>query len=188
MQFSQLIQEHIGVVSELDQQSKNINAFVDLVCERLDAGNKVLFFGNGGSAADSQHMAAEFMVRYFTHRKALPAIALTTDSSILTAHTNDFEYSTVFSRQIEALGQAGDVAVGISTSGNSENVYLGIKSAQQKKIKTIVLTGQSGGDMKALADICISVPSSVTARIQECHIMIGHYLCARIDEYYEKSA
>jgi D-sedoheptulose 7-phosphate isomerase len=184
MQFKQIVKEHLTVVSALEQQSENIEKLVATVCQQLDLGGKVLFFGNGGSAADSQHMAAEFMVRYHSNRKALPAIALTTDTSILTAHSNDFDFDTVFARQIEALAQPQDVAIGISTSGSSANVLAGLKTATSKHLKTIALTGQSGGEMRDNVDLCISVPSAVTARIQECHILIGHYLCEMIDGHY----
>ena len=148
----------------------------------LKSGNKILFFGNGGSASDSQHLAAEFVGRYEKERKALPAIALTTDTSILTAIGNDYSFDKIFERQIEALGREGDVAVGISTSGNSKNVAMGIAKAKSLGLKTIAFLGRSGGEIKPLADIAIVVPSQKTARIQECHILIGHILCERVDE------
>jgi D-sedoheptulose 7-phosphate isomerase len=148
----------------------------------LLAGNKVLFFGNGGSASDAQHLAAEFVVRYHKDRKAYAAIALTTDTSILTAHSNDYSFETVFDRQIEALGRPGDIAIGLSTSGNSANVISGIETARQNQIWTCAFTGDHGGKLKTFADDCICVPSSETARVQEGHILIGHWLCEALDE------
>jgi phosphoheptose isomerase len=145
-------------------------------------GKKVLFFGNGGSASDAQHLAAEFVGRYETERRALPAIALTTDTSILTAVANDYSFDKIFARQVEALGQAGDVAVGISTSGNSKNVNLAIQAAKARGMKTIGLAGRNGGELGKLADIAIVIPVERTAHIQECHIAIGHALCRLIDE------
>jgi D-sedoheptulose 7-phosphate isomerase len=153
-----------------------------LVHERLKAGKKLLFFGNGGSASDSQHLAAEFVGRYEKERRGYPAIALTTDTSILTAIGNDYGFDTVFERQIEALGQSGDIAFGISTSGNSENVIRGIQKARQKGLTTVVFSGRDGGKLKGLADHSFIVPSQKTARIQECHILIGHIICERVDE------
>lgn len=146
------------------------------------AGNKTLFFGNGGSASDAQHLAAEFVGRYETERRALPAIALTTDTSILTAVANDYAFDVIFSRQVEALGVAGDIAFGISTSGNSKNVNQAILAAKAKGLKTIGLTGRSGGELARIADIPIVVPVERTAHIQECHIAIGHLLCRLVDE------
>lgn len=153
-----------------------------MIHDCLKAGKKVLFFGNGGSASDSQHLAAEFVGRYERERRGYPAIALTTDTSILTAVGNDYGFDRVFERQIEALGEPGDVAVGISTSGNSPNVVKGIEKAKAKGLKTIILAGKDGGKLKAMADLALVVPVSKTARIQESHIMIGHILCERADE------
>lgn len=148
----------------------------------LKSGGKLLFFGNGGSASDSQHLAAEFVGRYEKERRALAAVALTTDTSILTAVGNDYGFDTVFRRQIEALGRPGDVAVGISTSGNSPNVLLGIERARQLGLFTIGFAGRDGGKLKAAVDLAIVIPSQKTSRIQESHIMIGHILCERVDE------
>ena len=147
------------------------------------AGKKILFFGNGGSASDSQHLAAEFVGRYEKERRALPAIALTTDTSILTAVGNDYGFDHIFERQVAALAQEGDVAVAFSTSGNSKNVILAIQKARQLGVYTIGLTGRGGGAMKSAVDLAIVVPSQKTSRIQECHIMIGHILCERVDEF-----
>ena len=153
-----------------------------LLHDTLKKGNKLLFFGNGGSASDSQHLAAEFVGRYEKERRALPAIALTTDTSILTAVGNDYGFDRIFERQIEALGRPGDTAIGISTSGNSKNVLLGIAKARQMGLSTIVFSGRSGGELKGRADLDLIVPSQKTSRIQETHILIGHILCERIDE------
>ena len=144
-------------------------------------GRKLLFFGNGGSASDAQHLAAEFVGRYERERRALAAIALTTDTSALTPIANDYSFERVFSRQIEALGAKGDVAVGITTSGNSENVLQGILTAKRMGLATVVLTGKNGGKIKNSADVTLVVPSDSTSRIQESHIMIGHIWCDLVD-------
>ena len=146
-----------------------------LIAQSLRSGGKLLLFGNGGSAADAQHLAAEFVGRFQMERHPLTAIALTTDSSILTAVGNDFEQ--IFARQIQALGRSGDVAIGISTSGNSFNVTGAIKQAAKQDLKTIGLAGRDGGSLAKCADISITVTSTNTARVQECHITIGHILC-----------
>jgi len=145
-------------------------------------GNKLLIAGNGGSAADAQHIAGELVSKFYFDRPALPAIALTTDTSIITAIGNDYGYEYLFSRQIEANGVKGDVFLGISTSGNSKNIIEGLKTAKEKGLITIGLTGESGGKMKNLCDYCICVPSNETPRIQEAHILIGHILCSVIEE------
>lgn len=151
------------------------------VAAALRQGRKVLLFGNGGSAADAQHIAAEFVGRFIPDRVALPAIALTADTCAITALGNDYGYQTVFSRQIEALGNAGDVAIGISTSGNSPNVVEGLKTARAKGLVTVGFTGQTGGKMIGQADILFRVPSINTPRIQETHITLGHILCELAD-------
>ena len=147
----------------------------------LRAGGKLLFFGNGGSAADAQHLAAEFVGRFMLERRGLPALALTTDTSILTAVGNDYGFERVFSRQIEALGQAGDVAVGISTSGNSPNVIAGLKQAKSQHLKTIGMAGKDGGLLRDCCEIPLIVAWPNTARVQECHITIGHLLCELVE-------
>ena len=152
-----------------------------LISDCLRSGGKILLFGNGGSAADAQHIAAEFVGRFVRERAGLPAIALTTDSSILTAVGNDYGFDRVFSRQIEALGRANDVAIGVSTSGHSPNVLAGVEQAKSLRIKTIGLSGKDGGALANACDISIVVPSTNTARIQECHITIGHIFCELID-------
>ena len=152
-----------------------------IVIEALRRGNKVLFFGNGGSAADSQHLAAELIGRFRRERAALPALALTTDSSILTALANDYSYDIVFSRQLQAFGRAGDVALGITTSGNSANVLRAMETARALGMKTIGFTGEGGGKLKGLVDVCFCVPSRETSHIQEMHITVGHAVCEMIE-------
>lgn len=152
------------------------------VVKSLQAGCKILFCGNGGSAADSQHLAAEFTGRYLKERRALPAMALSVNTSSLTAIGNDYGFDLVFARQLEALGNKGDLLVGISTSGNSRNVIRAMQAAKLKSIYTVALTGASGGAMKSLADCAICAPSDETPRIQECHILIGHIICEIAEE------
>lgn len=180
-----IFQESIDVKQEvLKENLDSIRESVHILVSALKAGKKVLIFGNGGSAADSQHIAAEFIGRFRKERTALPAIALSTDTSILTALANDYDFEIVFSRQIEALGQEGDVALGISTSGNSRNVVRGIQAAQEKGMKTIAWTGEGGGKLAEISDVCIAVPSTVTARIQESHITIAHAVCELVEEQF----
>ena len=145
-------------------------------------GKKVLLFGNGGSACDASHIAAEFVGRYRRERSALPALALATDMAALTSIANDYDYTDIFSRQIQAHGRKGDVAIAISTSGNSLNVIRGVEAAHERGIVTVGWTGGTGGKLVDSVDYCFSVPSSVTARIQECHITLGHVLCEFIEE------
>jgi len=147
----------------------------------LKAGGKVLLFGNGGSAADAQHLAAEFVGRFAMERRALPAIAFTTDSSILTAIGNDYGYEHVFVRQMEALGRPNDVAIGISTSGKSPNVVQAMRVARAAGLRTFALSGNDGGPLAEAAELAVVVPSRVTARIQECHIAVGHVLCELVE-------
>ena len=151
----------------------------------LRARGKLLFFGNGGSAADAQHLAAEFVGRFVRERAGLPAIALTTDSSILTAVGNDYGFDRVFSRQVQALGRPGDVAIAISTSGNSQNVLEAVQAARNGNLKIIGLSGKDGGLLAQEADLAITIPSNSTARIQECHIAVGHLLCELVEEDLE---
>lgn len=158
---------------------------IETLAERIVAvyrdGGKVLIAGNGGSAADAQHIAAELVSRFTFDRPALPAIALTTDSSILTGIGNDYGYETLFSRQVEAMGRPGDLFIGISTSGNSPNILKALQAAKANGIIAVGLTGASGGRMAALCDHCLKMPSDNTPRIQECHITIGHILCAHTE-------
>jgi D-sedoheptulose 7-phosphate isomerase len=156
-----------------------------IICvEALKAQKKVVLFGNGGSAADAQHIAAELVGRFKKERVALPAIALTTDTSALTAIANDYDYSEVFTRQVEALVQPGDVVIGISTSGNSKNVLRGLEEAKRKGAKLIGLLGKDGGKIKDVCDCSIVVGVEDTARIQEMHILIGHIICSLVDESF----
>ncbi len=147
----------------------------------LQHGKKLLFFGNGGSAADSQHLATELIVRFKNSRKSLPALALTTDTSVLTAIGNDIGFDSLFSRQIEGLGQEGDIAIGISTSGKSQNVLQAFQEARDKKLITVGLTGGSGGDFFGKADIILTVPSQTVARIQEMHITLGQMFIGALE-------
>ncbi len=160
--------------------SKLVN-IVEALTSALKAGNKILIFGNGGSAADAQHLAAEFVNRFVIERPPLPAIALTTDSSIITSIGNDYDFSEVFSKQIRAIGQPGDIAWGISTSGNSANVLKALEVAKKIGLVTIAFTGKDGGAIAKVADLSINVSSSVTARIQEAHITAGHAICDLVD-------
>ncbi len=149
----------------------------DHIVRSLRAGGKVMFCGNGGSAADAQHLAAEFVGRFLVERRPLAGLALTTDSSALTAIGNDYGFDHVFSRQVRGLGRAGDVLVAISTSGNSRNVVAAIEAAREMGVVVIGLTGQGGGRMAELCDVCVRVPSAHTPRVQEMHIAVGHMLC-----------
>jgi D-sedoheptulose 7-phosphate isomerase len=153
----------------------------EILVQALTQGNKALFFGNGGSAADAQHIAAEFVGRFAFDRPALPALALSVNSSCVTAIGNDYGYDLIFSRQLEALARPGDVAVGISTSGNSPNVINAMTTAREMELHTVALTGASGGPLKHKVDHCICVPSNETPRIQECHILIGHIISELVE-------
>lgn len=152
-----------------------------LTMEAYKNSKKTLLAGNGGSAADAQHIAGEFVSKFYFDRPGIPSIALTTDTSIITAIGNDYGYDLLFARQVQAQGIAGDVFIGISTSGNSENLVRALNVCHEKGIKTIGLTGMTGGKMKDLCDICIQVPSMETPRIQECHILIGHIICCIVE-------
>ncbi|MGZ3874471.1 MAG: D-sedoheptulose-7-phosphate isomerase [Mucilaginibacter sp.] len=164
------------------KQLSLIKAAAEMVTAAYRAGNKTLLAGNGGSAADAQHIAGEFVSRFYFDRPGLSSIALTTDTSVLTAIGNDYGYEKVFSRQVQAIGSAGDVFIGISTSGNSPNIVAALTECKSKGIKTIGLTGNLGGKMTSLCDICIEVPSPETPRIQEAHILIGHIICYLVEE------
>ena len=182
MTLHKTIQDHLQAIQQLEETcGDDIRQAADLCQDVLDGGNKIFFCGNGGSAADCQHLAAELVVRFTRERQALPAMALTTDTSILTACGNDYGYERVFARQVEALGRMGDVLFAFSTSGNSANVLAAIRAAHEQGMFTIGLTGGTGGEMKELCEICITVPSGVTARIQECHILLGHWLCDELE-------
>ena len=152
----------------------------------LTSGGKLLLFGNGGSAAEAQHIAAELVGRYLRSRRALAAVALTADTSSITAIGNDYSYDQVFSRQLEALGNDGDVAIGLSTSGKSPNVIAALSTARIKGLTTIGITGGSGGHLPRLVDYCLCVPSSITPRVQEAHMWLGHTLCEIIELYFQQ--
>jgi len=178
-----IILESIQIKEELLRA--NVSKIVEItqvIIECLKKNGKVILFGNGGSASDSQHIAAEFVGRFKKDRNALPAISLATNTSILTAIANDYGYEKVFEKQVEALGQKNDVAIGISTSGKAKNVVLGIKQAKKMGLKTVALTGGDGGELVKVADISLLVPSLVTARIQEAHITIGHIICEIVEQ------
>ena len=161
---------------------RNIAAAAQMIVDAYEQGKKTLLAGNGGSAADAQHIAGEFVSKFYFDRPGIASIALTTDTSIITAIGNDYGYDKLFSRQIQAQGSAGDVFIGISTSGNSANLVEALRMCGQKGIKTIGLTGFTGGEMDSMCDLCIKVPSGETPRIQESHILIGHIICCIVEE------
>jgi len=163
---------------------KTIAASVDIIVTAFRNGKRVYFCGNGGSAADAQHLAAEFSGRFYTDRKALPAEALHCNTSYLTAVGNDYGFDEIYSRLIDGIGVQGDVLVGLSTSGNSPNILKAFKTAKKKEMITIGFTGKSGGEMRPLCDHLINIPSTDTPRIQESHIMVGHIICQLVEEKY----
>ena len=177
IQAAELLVGHFKVVQDMRKIMPEVASAGLRVRTALEKGRKILICGNGGSAADSQHMAAEFVGRFVKERQSLPALALTVDTSLLTAVGNDYGFDCVFSRQVEGLGQEGDVLIAISTSGNSANVVKAVKTAKEKGIYVIALTGENGGILAKESDLCLAVPSQVTARIQEMHIMIIHMIC-----------
>lgn len=168
-------------ILEDENMQQSIAEAVALISDAFKNGNKVLFCGNGGSAADAQHLAAEFSGRFYTDRKALPAEALHCNTSYLTAVANDYSYDVVYSRMVDGIGQKGDVLIGLSTSGNSGNIIKAFETARQKGMATIGFTGATGGKMKDLSDYLFNVPSTDTPRIQESHIMIGHIICQLVE-------
>jgi D-sedoheptulose 7-phosphate isomerase len=168
----------------MSEQTEQAEEVARRLIKALQAGKKLVVFGNGGSAADAQHFAAELVGRFEKARPGLPAIALTTDTSALTAIANDFSYDQVFARQVQAIVQPGDVVVGISTSGNATSVLLAIEEAKKKKAYTVALSGGTGGKLKPVADICILASSPRTAHIQETHIALIHAICACVDEAF----
>src|SRR4030066_744532 len=180
-----LLKESINVTEELCKQTAEIEKIektVKLITAALKKGKKIVLFGNGGSAADAQHIAGELAGRFKLERQGLPAIALTTNTSVLTAIANDYGYDMVFSRQVEGIVEQGDVVIGISTSGKSPNVIEGIKAAKKREAYTVGLTGAKGERIEKLADICIKVPSTETPHIQEAHITVGHIICQLVEE------
>ena len=176
----------VEIISK-DSFANDILKSIILIETALKKGNTIFWCGNGGSAADSQHLAAELVGRYKLNRKALKSIALTTDTSAITAISNDYDFSKIFSRQLQGIGSKNDLIITISTSGNSKNIIEVLKQAKKQKIKSISLLGNKGGSSKNYSDISLIVPSSDTARIQECHILIGHIFCETIDNFYKKN-
>jgi D-sedoheptulose 7-phosphate isomerase len=180
--IDEFVAESLRVKADFFEENKErIAQTAEVIAHGLRNGRKMMFFGNGGSAADSQHLAAEMVGRFGPDRSALAAIALSTDTSILTSVGNDYGYAKVFARQIEALGQAGDIAIGISTSGNSPSVLEALDVARAKAMYTVGFTGESGGQMNGRAETLFRVPSRQTPRIQETHILLGHILCELVD-------
>lgn len=184
------MEDHIIKIFKESNQTKEIFVnenllkivqVVEAITRALQAGNKILLFGNGGSAADAQHLAAEFVNRFLIERPPLPAIALSTDTSVITSIGNDYSFSEIFSKQIRALGQEGDVAWGMSTSGTSENVLKGLQVARKMGLVTLSITGRDGGEMATVADYSLNVSSQSTPRIQEVHITLGHVICELVD-------
>ena len=183
MDYNKLIAEHNQTIEAMQAEClEDISRFAEACRTAIVAGRTIYLMGNGGSACDCQHFAAELVGRFQKERQAMAAVALTTDTSILTALANDYGFEVVFSRQVEALVRPGDLVVGISTSGNSPNIMKALATANERGAVTVGLTGRSGGKMKALCDICICIPSDVTARIQEAHLLIEHLVCQRIEE------
>ncbi len=179
--INELLAHQKVIEKVLKNMVEDIEKTSNIIVNTVKNGNKILLCGNGGSAGDAQHISAEFTGRFRKERRGLPAIALTTDTSAITAIANDYGYEKIFSRQIEALGKKGDVLIAISTSGNSKNIIEAIKKAKENGLITIALTGRDGGEMRDICDINLIVPSENTARIQEIHIMIGHIFCAKVD-------
>lgn len=179
--LTQHLSEHCDAIERLADMTEQLAPLAEAWRTALTNGKKILFFGNGGSAADAQHLAAELVVRYRQNRPAMAGLALTTDTSIITAHSNDFGFETLFSRQIEALAQPGDVCLGISTSGTSKNIIAGLQAANDKGCVTIAFTGESGGECARIAQLAFKAPSSITARVQECHLLVGHALCDLVE-------
>jgi len=179
--------EHINVVNSCGRLLKDIELTTSLCIDSINIGGKIILFGNGGSAADAQHIAAELVGRYKRERNALPAISLTTDSSALTCIANDYNYDQVFSRQVYALANKEDTVIGISTGGTSKNVIEGIKAAKKIGSRVIGFSGKGGGDFNNLCDINLVVPSDITARVQEMHILFGHIICELIDQRFTQN-
>jgi len=182
MKIENFITEHLNVIESLKDDLKAINAIGAELSKCLEKGGKIMFCGNGGSASDSQHLAGELVGRFIKNRRALPAVALNSDSAVVTCISNDFGYEEVFSRQVEALGQPGDILVGISTSGQSENIVRAFDFAKTNGILTVSLLGKGGGKLAGISDFKIIVRSDTTARIQEAHILLGHIFCSIIEK------
>lgn len=180
--FEENLHEQISLLRRISSLDGEVSKAVALITQAMSCGRKLILCGNGGSAADCQHLAAEFTGKFTLDRKPLPALALTTDTSALTCIANDYDFNNVFARQILALGAAGDILLAISTSGNSENVLKAIEIANDMNITTIGLSGNDGGRMAYVTDVNIIVPSHTTARIQEAHILIGHTICGNVEQ------
>jgi D-sedoheptulose 7-phosphate isomerase len=190
-QIQKLIASSISVKQQLLDDEKLlavVNESINIITQAFKNGNKVLFCGNGGSAADAQHLAAEFSGRFYIDRPALPAEALHCNTSYLTAVANDYSYDLIYARLLQGIGNKGDVLVGLSTSGNSKNIVKAFEVAKQKGMVTIGLTGATGGEMKSLSDYLLNVPSTDTPRIQECHMLLGHIICQLVEEKIYPSA
>jgi D-sedoheptulose 7-phosphate isomerase len=183
MDFTRMLRDHNQVLGSFFQKkSVLMEKLIDRICESLEAKGKILVFGNGGSAAQAQHFAAEVVNRFLFERGPLPAISLTTDTSILTSVANDVSFEHIFRRQIDALGETGDVALGLSTSGESKNIIAAFQAAREKEMITVALTGKSGGHLAPLADFLLDVPSSHTPRIQETHLFLLHIIAEEIEK------
>mgnify|MGYP000539495801 FL=1 len=186
--FESEINKHISSTDFfLKNNFEDFKKFLNFVIKTLKKGNKIILFGNGGSASDAQHIAAELVVKYKKKRKSIPAISLSTDTSTLTAIGNDFSFNDIFSRQLESIGKPGDIAIGITTSGKSKNVINALKLAKKKKITSVILTKKKYPNKKQIekvSDLILGVPADETARIQELHILVGHLMCAVIDEVF----
>lgn len=183
--ITDLISSSISVKQQVLSDEKiiaTVNTCVDLIVDAFKSGNKVLFCGNGGSAADAQHLAAEFSGRFYIDRAALPAEALHCNTSYLTAVANDYSYDLIYARLVQGIGFKGDALIGLSTSGNSKNIVEAFKIAKEKEMITIGFTGETGGAMKPLSDHLINIPSADTPRIQECHMLLGHIICQLVEE------
>jgi len=181
-----IFEKSATVINESKASIKEINSAVNMIIKTIEKGKKIVIFGNGGSAADAQHMAAEFVGRYLIERDSLPAIALTTDTSVLTGIGNDYGFEKVFARQCDALVNNGDLVIAISTSGKSPNIIEGIKTSKNKNAKIILLTGKNNNKLKHLTDITIRVPSNETPRIQESHRIIIHIMCEFVEKHFLK--
>jgi len=179
------IETSVQVKNQLIENAElfsNVQTITEVIIDAYRRGNKTLFAGNGGSAADAQHLAAEFVSRFYFDRPGLPSLSLSSDPSVVTAIGNDYGYENLFSRQVEAHGKSGDVLIAISTSGKSPNILNAIRQAKSMNLITVALTGGKGADMAALCDLALVVPSVITPKIQECHITIGHAICAAVEE------
>lgn len=179
-----IFEKSIKIIHKSKSLTNDINSIINMIIKTIENKNKIIIFGNGGSAADAQHMAAEFVGRYLIERKSLPAIALTTDTSALTGIGNDYGFEQIFARQCDALVDDGDLVVAISTSGKSLNIVEGIKTCKKKKAKIVVLTGKNGNKLKRFSDIILQVPSNETPRIQEAHRAIIHIICEFVEKHF----